>query len=420
MEKKVGKIERRLKSGHFGSFLFGFLVGIITLVATVGGIGAYAYFNLSANWLNNTFNTNVNLGSESANNLTISALVNEAIYLSENKDTYTLADLEENLGVELPEKLIGIKINDLKAVAIDDLADAVKTKFANISAEELSEILTLTDLEDVLDKTNTYYLSEEVLYKNKEYDEGLQKDVYSNPVDKETEFDYTVESTTSIKIKDFQSFNVNAGKVEIALRYLPLTYALSSFTSNLGDTLTIGELTDPDGIYKVTLPDYIVDGNEDKTINEITTIIDDMQIAKILGYTINAQNPSNPIVLDGGRVVNGVMAKIALWKVSELSSTKFNELTVEDIFGADADSGVLSLISKTTTLDKIADELSTTMTNLTLEQVVTKEIIALDTDTKTYYNNNKEKIVAGTGTELKNLLLSDLIQISITSVPLEG
>ena len=399
MGKKLGNIERKSKGSHIGSFFFGFFIGIILLVALVGGLGAYAYFNVSASWLNNKFKTNINLGSEDANKLTLNTLVKNAIYLGKNVDSYTLTDLEEDFGVELKDKYVGIDITDLKTVALPNILDALQTKFANISAYELKDVLNLDDLDELLSETNTYYLDGETLYK----DYNSTTHAYTNPVDKTQEFDYSIEGG-KLKIKNFNLMEMNGGKIDLELKYLPLTYALSSYIEGFADNVTIGELTDPQGMFKVQLPSYIVEGNEDKTINQITEVINNLQIAKVLGYTITGNK-----VMNGEVEVTGIMSKIAQWKINELNSTKLNTLTVSDVFGSTS-TGVLSLIAADTQLPNIATAMQTAIETKTLDDFRIAGVI-----NATEADLNKSLVTGQGSVRLGSLTLNEAIDILLAA-----
>jgi len=71
--------------------------------------------------------------------------------------------------------------------------------------------------------------------------------------------------------------------------------------------------------YGVTLPDFITKGNSDRPIADIKTIIDDLFVADVLGYTIDNSNPDNIIVKNGNDTVTGIMAIIAQKKINQLN-----------------------------------------------------------------------------------------------------
>ena len=134
MAKELGKIERKNGNGSFGSFLFGTFIGVLLGIGAIAGIVAFAYFKVSANWINDKFNTELTLGNEDLNNLTLSEAVNHAVGLVQNMDSYTFNNLKDDFGIDIGDEIIGISITDLKAVPIPELMDAVQYIFANMSA----------------------------------------------------------------------------------------------------------------------------------------------------------------------------------------------------------------------------------------------------------------------------------------------
>lgn len=316
------------RSGRVGSFFFGSFIGFLLCIALIAGVGCFAYFKVSPAWLNKTFKTNIDLGSEEANNKTISNFVSSAVGLTQNFDTYTLNDLKDDFGIEVKDELFGLDITDLKTVGLSDLPKAIENKFGTISADELRNIngMNLEDMSKILDKTNVYYYNS--------VDDKLYKDFdganYSSLVD----FDYEInDDKTKVITKKHETpiiLNQDFGvlnQVNIPLWYLPLTDALGDFTSNMGDQITLAELeTD----YGVELPSFF--DNVDKantTINEMEEAIDALHVADFLGYTIDNAD----IVWNGNTKVTGIMAIVAKETVADLSDLKstIDETTIAEI-----------------------------------------------------------------------------------------
>lgn len=314
MEKQIGKIERKKRGFGFGSFFFGTFIGFLLCILTIVGLALFIYNNVSAQWLKNSFNVEIDLGSEELNDKTLKDIVVSASGLLNNTDTYTINNLESDFGVEIGDKLMGLDITDLKAVPIKDIADEAQNKFKNISAEELKDVMNLSDMKNILEKTNTYYVSEDKLYKT--FD-GIN---YSNKV----EFEYSINNGV-VTVKK-QTFDVSSGEVKINLKYLPLTVALGDFMDTMGDKITLGEL---ESDYGVTLPSYF--DNIDKTtrINELEDEINDLYLADFMGYTIDADNN----VYDGQTEIKGIMAIVAKKTVGDLDKIEktVNETTIAEI-----------------------------------------------------------------------------------------
>lgn len=450
MAKQAGEITRKTKSGSVGSFFFGWFIGFILTIALIVGLGAFAYFKVSVNWVNNTFNQEIDLGSEELNDLTLNTFVNHAINLGKNVDTYTITDLENDFGVNIGNEIMGIDITDLKTVPITELPDAFQNKLSNISAYELRNVLDLTDLDSILSKENTYYYNSAT---NKLYEDELYET--------EATFDYTiVDEMVSLK---GQNFGVVDNRVNIQLRYLPLTIAMSSFTSDLGNNITIGELRHD---YGVQLPEYLDSVSDDTTINELGDAIDSLYIADFLGYTIegdvvydaqhqvvtgimetfakmqvsNLSNVQSEIdnmyisdilgytydetsgsVTDANdEPVTGILNVISKSKVSELNTTIEN-LEVGDLFDAsEMESGALSLIPSNTKIDEIPSALSNALTTSTLDELISAELVTAPSN---YTDENKVKYIEvseGEGQpvykQVKDLLLEDLINIAFNTI----
>lgn len=322
MGKKYTIDGKPRKSG-IGKLFLGIFMGFILCLGTLFGLGWFAYNNLSAKWLNDTFNAGVDLGSEDMNKKTIKDFVSSAISLSQNIDTYSLNDLKKDFGFSVGDKLMGIDISDLKDVPVKELGDAAQDKFSSISADELKEVVDLSDMDLILNKTNTYYVSGDFLYEDAGHNNIVDKDI----------IDYSFETKADglyVNIKG-ESRKVEDNKVEFELRFLPLTKALGDFMNTMGDKITVGELVDTENGFGVELPAYLHDTPEKraKTINELSGIVDNLHLADFLGYRISGND-----VYNGGKKVTGIVAKLAKKTVSELKSveTIINTSTVAEIF----------------------------------------------------------------------------------------
>lgn len=315
------KRKEKKKSGGVGSFIFGTFIGFLLCLGALAGIGCFAYFKVSPAWINKTFKTNIDLGSDEVNNKTLKDFVASATGLVKNIDTYSLNDLKSDFGIEIDDELFGLDIADLKTVGLKDLPNAIEDKFGSISADELKNVngMNLDDMSKILDKTNVYYYNslDEKLYKN------FDGTTYSNPVN----FDYELneEKTKVITKKHETQITLNEehgviNQVNIQLWYLPLTSALGDFTSNMGSQITLAEL---ESDYGVKLPDFFdnVD-KENTTINEMEEEINNLYVADFMGYTVDDSNPLNIIVKNGNVEVKGIMAIVAKEKVGDLAGIK--------------------------------------------------------------------------------------------------
>lgn len=368
MGNDVVKVKKTYSKPGLGRFFLGIFLGIILGIGLLVGGVALIYFNVSPEWINNTFKTEIDLGSEEINKKTLNDLVSVVVSIGTNLDTYTIENFEEDFGIEVADKLLGsIDITDLKKVAVADLPQGIEDKFKSISAKELEGLFSSEALEDIMAKTVTYYYKEadNKLYKDAEFAESLSDT-----------FEYTVENN-KVKIKTFDPVDIVEGKVELTLNVLPLSVALDEFTSSLGENLTLQELKTE---YGVDLPSYIYEGNETKTVNEISEIINDIELSKILElkyddtfetyYTDNNNNK----MYDSGEEVSAVLNSIATTKVDELAG-KIKTLTIKDIFKTRT--GILSLIAEDTTIEDIPAAAQNVIKNKTINDLK-DVVISLD------------------------------------------
>ncbi|MBR6778648.1 MAG: hypothetical protein IKM43_00630 [Clostridia bacterium] len=423
--------EKKSRASGVGKFFGGTFFGFILCLALLAGLGAFVYFKVSAQWINSTFKTEIDLGNDQINGLTPNKLVSHAMNLLKNKDTYTINDLKNDFGIEIGDQLMGIDISDLKNVGLSDLSGAIKDKVSNISAYELDNesntVVDLSDMQDIFESEITYYFNNEnqQLYKKSEFNDD-------NLVSKTNDFDYDVQeisSKTYIKIKK-QSFEVKSGEVKIELQYLPLTYAISSYTSNLGENITLKDLHSK---YGVNLPTYIynpdTEKNADKTINQISGIIDDLYVYEILGYTLGADDQ----VMDDGKEVIGALAKIAKEQVKNLGDNiqgVIDGLTIaealdykydeENGFYQDKNSneqfdadekvtGILTLIDLTSSVASLPDTLSTVISDTEIDKFITAGVVEKPDSYDTYKDKWIE--VGEDYKQVKTLLLQDIVDV---------
>jgi hypothetical protein len=188
--------------------------------------------------------------------------------------------------------------------------------------------MDLSGMDMILKKEATYYYntSDQLLYKT------FDGTDYSDPVDKDVDFDHEIiddGNNVQVEIKD-QTINVTDGKINVQLKYLPLTSALGDFTSTMGDKITVGELVDPVDGFGVELPAYLHDTEEKKakTINELSDVVNGLYVAEFMGYTIQGTQ-----VFNGTKEIKGVMAIVAKQTVEELKTiqTTINTTQIKDI-----------------------------------------------------------------------------------------
>lgn len=437
MSKKYSVGGRLRKSGA-GKFFLGLFLGFVMCVATVFGFLWFAYENVSVKWLNETFNIGLDLGSQEINDKTVKELIATATSVVDKINTYTLNDIDNDFGISLGDRFMGIDITDIQNVPVKDLPDAVQNKFANISADELKDVFDLSEANIILDLTNTYYVANGKLYE----DEAKTKEVDTKVIK------YTITSDNKVVIKK-QTRTIENGAVEFELRYLPLTKAFGDFKNTLGDRFTIGDLVNE---CNVKLPDYIVEGNEDKTINELDGAIDSLLLADFLGFELvgekvyNGSNEVTGIVatlakktvseLNGieniidtssvadvlgftevngvykdtnGNEVTGIMKSIAGTEIQNLS-TKVNDLTLNDV--VTSKSGMLNLIEGTTKITEIGSALQNAIDNKNLSQLAQAGVVTIsNTDL-----NKTIKVGTHSGKTLGSLKLKEIVDALVSAL----
>lgn len=409
MAKEIGMVKPKSKRSGVGSFFLGGFIGFVLCLVLIAGALCFVYFKVSSNWINKTFKTEIDLGSEEANKKTVKQLVSAVISLAENLDTYTLTKLKTDFGVEIEDELFGINIIDLKNVAFKDLPDAIENKFGTITANELKEVSGMKleeEMGNILDKEIVYYFNEE---NNKLYLESN----YTKPAG----FDFELNSTKDeIKVKGHTESIVD-GKVTIQLWYLPLSVAVGDFAENLGDNITLWDLEHSYGVNLPTFFKFTEQEKKDTTINELQTAINGLYVADFLGYSLDLSNPDKAIVKKSdGTVVDGFEATIAKFKIEELSDG-MGKLKVKDIFSDEEfESGIMSLIDKETYLTELADEVSDVVTTKTIDNFITAKIV----NTPKGYNNTTKNnwILVGKDQsnnniykQVKDLMLQDVVNV---------
>lgn len=353
---QIGQPKEKRRGGRVGSFFLGVFIGLLLTILLLGGVGAFAYFKISPAFLNRHFGAGIDLGSEKTNSLTMNKVVSGAFNLFKNIDGYSLNDLNKDFGIDIGNNIYGIDITDLKDVGFGSLGNAISNKFKHISIYELKDVVTLPESFDkIVSNKNTLHLNaaNNKLYKDAEFKE-------------EADFEYTVENGKVI-IKNFEPFNIVDGKVEIELRFLPITSALANITQNISTDITIQELKDSFGI---SLPDYL---DPSTKVNEISTAIKKIKVGYILGYTIQDLGQNQFKVLKGEQEITGIMAKIATTEVGSLNEDTINNFTIADIFPDNYSStgtqSVINLIPADTTFSNIPTALKDSMTNATINKL---------------------------------------------------
>lgn len=313
MGKRIGEVERKHKHrSGVGAFFLGGFIGILLGIGIIAGLGALVYFKATPQWLNKTFKTNIDLGSDELNRVTLDKIVKKGIYISNNTDKYTLADFEKDFGYKFPEKIKGVSIQSLKNKPLSKIGEGINDILNDVSIEELSEIYTPSaDVEKLLNDELTLYVKTGFKTGDKVYsDKACTKQV-----------DFASIVDGKVKIKDISIMPDADNKVQFKLKELPVLQGLPLYITHIGDNMTIKRLEENFG---VTLPSIIKiseDDKAEKTINDLGDIIDNMYIADLLDYEYDeTANKVYKIVSGVKTEVTGAVATFAKKKVNELNT----------------------------------------------------------------------------------------------------
>lgn len=312
MGKRIGQIERKYKRrSGIGSFFFGSFIGILLGIGIVAGLGALVYFKASPDWINRTFKTNIDLGSEDLNKITLSQAINKAIYISNNRDTYTLADFEHDFNYELPKEIKGINIEKLKTRPLTELGEGLTDVLNDVSVNDLDQLYTPTgDVEKLLDDELT-------LYVKTGYQNGDK--VYADK-DCTEEVDFATIENGGVQIKDMNKVPVD-GKVKFDLKDVPVLQGLPVYITHIGDNMTIKRLETAFGIVMPSIIKISDADKEVKKINDLGDIIDNMYLADFLDYEYDETADKVYKTVDGVKTeVTGAVATISKKKVKELNN----------------------------------------------------------------------------------------------------
>lgn len=312
MGKRIGQIERKYKRrSGLGSFFFGSFIGILLGVGIVAGLGALVYYRATPDWINRTFKTDIDLGSDSLNKMTLSVAVKKALYIANNSDTYTLADFEHDFNYELPKEIKGINIEKLKTKPLDKIGEGISDVLNDVSVNDLNQLYTPTgDVEKLLDDVLTLYVSSDFVTDGKVYaDSALTEEVAFATIE-----------NGSVKIKDITQVPVD-GKVKFDLKDIPVLQGLPMYITHIGDNMTIKRLETAFGIVMPSIIKISDADKEVKKINDLGDIINDMYLADFLDYEYDVAADKVYKTVSGVKTeVTGAVATFAKKKVSELNT----------------------------------------------------------------------------------------------------
>lgn len=322
--------------------------------------------------------------------------VNNPFYYKDKNDNSIYDDDVDELAQGLMKTLTNTTMK-----GIEDISGII----GNATANDLSALMEFEDgTNAILSKTNKYYFNQndEKLYKS------FDGATYSGLVNEtEEEFEYELSADKKSIIVNGEYFEIDENnEIMVELKFLPLSYALNSFTDNMGKQLTFKELSEDFG---VKLPTYLQ--NIDQPIDNLKSVIDEMKLGEVLGY-----------VYDGGKwytnsnkttEITSLQAKFAEKAVKDLKNLNsvIDELTVEEIF-SNTTTGVLSLIDKSTTVQNIPDAIKSAITNNDLATLVSSGVVSTDVDlTKGFTLADKNGVKVFNNVEIGTLKFDDIFRI---------
>ena len=385
MKKERVRSKRGFKG--FGIFILGWFVGLISTLGILLGVGYWAYTSISVKKVERWTKTNItdNQGME---DLTLKKALGIAQGLASNgSNAYTIAQLEEDFGIQLlNDSIYGINLDIIKNSSITNLKQAVDKTIDTVTFNNILSFMKVEQeglgiLNTVLEKEFTYYVYDNKLYTNKEYST-------------EADFDYTIEDNT---------VNFSNGKHTIS------TYnGVQSIKPRLSD-----------------LP-------LNTAMNSIDEATKDLQIYKILNYTRTGQE-GDYTYMDGTKEVTGVIKAIAEYTVNELSDAQtVNNLYVYEIMGykrtgeegnytytnnGEEVTGILKTISGKTIADLSKDD--------AFENVTVAEALNYTISQGKVYNSDNQLVtgiiakladakVSGLSSRINSLTVGEILDIAET------
>ena len=344
----------RIRSKHgfngFRKFFLGFVMGIVSTILLLAGIGFWAYASLDLQTVEKLTKTNI-----TDNNSLEKMTIKKAVAIMQgiagtDTNTYTLAQFEEDFGITLPNSLgnTGITLEIVKNYPFKDMSQAVKETLETITFDNILELIGIEKadklgvIDTLLDKEITYYVSLGKLYTNPE------RTI-------EVDFNYIIDGST-VRLNTGIQNTIAANKVKFILSDLPLNSALTNM-ANTTENLKIYELLDYhyDSVTDRYYKNYnagvysnpvggVMDAIAGYTIDELTTQskIDELKLCDVLGYYYNEEDgfyyTSESFTLSSR--VNSVMNSIADKSIGDLADDDtFNSLHIYEVMGYYYNSG---------------------------------------------------------------------------------
>lgn len=320
--------KKKSKKGRAGSFFLGWFLSIIFNIALFGGLGYWAYKNVTLSSVEKTFGFNVSALSGDIKNMTLDKLLTEVVDVASNYDSYTIEEIADKVGLDLSSTLTVEGTGDTRVYKYKtiDLTGVVKGKLKEVGTNMQSVVgdISLRDIEEGF----------EVTLPNYEFLNSLK----DTPLkDLNTATDGIFDSYTLNKLKtefgvDFSSVSMLESLLDTPFSDLPNEFNELLVSDVLDTTSATGVLKAIKDFKVVELGDKIetlkiselfeeadLNGNnvlkalKDSTINNLSDSINDLTIAEIYPDSTNR-----------------VIQAISTYKVTNLTQA-FDELTIGDV-----------------------------------------------------------------------------------------
>ena len=374
---KDSKQVKVVKKGGFGSFLFGFLFGIIVVIGAVVGVGFYAYKNLTLSTVEGTIGTNIPVNEE-VKNKSLESLIKLTVDLVTDQNTLTLEKIENSFGIV--ECVTGNTI----PVAIKK--DGNKLTYIYSSSEITSDCLDISHLKT----TKISELGNEIsTFINKLSLEDLQK-------------------VADFELPDIPLIN--------DVKTQPLMQALNEISSKLDlANLTLSDLNTHFGIDLSSvnaLKDFMDIPLNGAGNENLAYALTNATIGNFVGLSKQANETEEQYAerLDDA----GILGLLANTKLNELQS-KLNSLTIGEITKVkDSDKSILVALKNSTLQTLNEDIKALDIPNKSLSQLENWGLVDLtDLWNDTSLTDTKKE-------EIANATLSDIIDAYINSQKLMG
>ncbi len=140
------------KKRHAGIFFLGWFLSIIFNLALFGGLGYWAYKNVTLNSVEKTFGFNIGALSGDIKNMPMEKLLGKVIEVANNYDTYTIEEIADNVGLDLGATFTvttvdGQKKYEYKSI---DVTSVIKGKLKEVgnNMQAVVDDISLRDIEN--------------------------------------------------------------------------------------------------------------------------------------------------------------------------------------------------------------------------------------------------------------------------------